>query len=83
MVKQYCEKVGIPFLPESLTWEPEFKPEWKYWESWHLDAGESTGFKKDMEESAVHGRRRAASSRRCTSSACRYYEKMYEVRLRP
>ncbi len=25
VVKQYCEKVGVPFLPESLTWKPEFK----------------------------------------------------------
>ena len=50
VVKQYCEKVGIPFLPESLTWEPEFKQEWKDWEMWHLDAGDSTGFQKDMED---------------------------------
>jgi hypothetical protein len=82
VVKQYCEKVGIPFLPESLTWEPEFKPEWKSWESWHLDAGKSTGFNRDMEEwefTVDDVPRLKEMYEQCMP----YYEKMYEVRLRP
>jgi hypothetical protein len=49
VVEGYCEVVGIPFMPESLTWEADFPPEWKSWEEWHLDAGKSTGFIRDME----------------------------------
>jgi hypothetical protein len=50
VVKGYCEMTGIPFLPESLTWEPKLDDQWKSWESWHLDAAKSTGFNKDMED---------------------------------
>jgi hypothetical protein len=49
VVEGYCEVAGIPFKPEALNWEQEFPPEWKSWEEWHLDAGKSTGFQKDME----------------------------------
>jgi len=49
VVKGYCERVGIPFMSEALTWEAVLKPEWKRWEVWHLDVAESTGFIKDME----------------------------------
>ena len=83
VVKQYCEKTGIPFLPESLTWEPEFKPEWKYWEIVAPRRRRQHRLPEGHGGLRLHGGRRAASSRRCTSSACRYYEKMYEVRLKP
>lgn len=49
VVKGYCEVVGVPFIPEALSWGEGLKPEWKTWEEWHLDAAESTGFIKDME----------------------------------
>lgn len=56
VIKGYSERAGIPFLPESLTWEQGFKEEWKSWEKWHLDAAKSTGFVKDMEsfDTSVH-----------------------------
>ena len=72
------EKVGIPFLPESLTWQPEWEQEWKDWEMWRLDAGDSTSFQKDMEDLGytvddVPGSGRCTTSaslftRRCTRS---------------
>jgi hypothetical protein len=49
VVKAYCEKIDIPFLADSLTWEDGFKEQWTTWEKWHLDAAKSTGFMKDME----------------------------------
>jgi hypothetical protein len=82
VVKQYCEIVGVPFLQESLSWEPEFKPEWKSWESWHLDAAKSTGFNKDMEpfDYSVDDIPRLKEM----YEECRpYYEAMYEARIRP
>ena len=82
VVKQYCEKVGIPFLPESLTWAPELKPEWKSWESWHLDAAESTGFNAGMEEwpfTVDDVPRLKEMYDQCMP----YYEAMYAERLRP
>jgi hypothetical protein len=49
VVEGYCDVAGIPFMREALTWEADFPPEWQSWEEWHLDAGKSTGFIKDME----------------------------------
>ena len=82
VVKQYCEKVGIPFLPESLTWEPEFKQEWKDWEMWHLDAGDSTGFQKDMEDFG-YTVDDVPELKEMYDKCMPLYEKMYAERLRP
>jgi hypothetical protein len=38
----YCERVGIPFRPEALSWEPGEVEEWKNWEGWHEAAQQST-----------------------------------------
>ncbi len=81
VVKAYCEAVGIPFMPQSLTWKAEFKPEWKTWEKWHLDAADSTGFMKDMEQFdvTVHDVPRL----RDAYESCRpLYEVLYRHRLR-
>jgi hypothetical protein len=40
----YCAAVGLPFLPEALTWEPGPRPEWARSSRWHQDAAASSGF---------------------------------------
>ncbi len=42
----YCERVGIPFRPEALSWEPGEIEEWKNWEGWHEAAQWSTGIER-------------------------------------
>ena len=82
VVKGYCEIVGIPFIPESLVWGAEFKPEWKTWEIWHLDAAKSTGFIKDMEPfdfTVQDVPRLAEMYEKCLP----YYQALYEKRIRP
>jgi len=82
VVKGYCEIVGIPFIPESLVWGAEFKPEWKTWEIWHLDAAKSTGFIKDMEPfdfTVQDVPRLAEMYEKCLP----YYQALYEKRVRP
>ncbi len=39
----YCERVGIPFREESLSWAPGEVSKWKSWEGWHDAAQQSTG----------------------------------------
>lgn len=82
VVKGYCEVVGIPFIPEALMWGAEFKPEWKTWEIWHLDAAKSTGFIKDMEpfDFTVHDVPRLAEM---YEQCMPYYQALYEKRVRP
>ena len=44
-VRAYCERVGIPFLPESLTWAAGMRPEWELWRDWYEATARSTGFR--------------------------------------
>lgn len=45
VVSAFCGKVGLPYLPEALQWEPEDRPEWRLTKQWHVDATASAGFK--------------------------------------
>ena len=82
VVKGYCKIVGIPYLPDSLYWSAEFKPEWKTWEPWHLDAAKSTGFIKDMEtfEFTVYDVPRL---KEMYDKSLPYYQEMYKHRILP
>ncbi len=42
----YCERVGVPFRPDALSWEPGEVEKWKSWEGWHEAAQLSTGIKR-------------------------------------
>jgi hypothetical protein len=46
ILSAYCERVGVPFRPAALSWEPGEVEEWKSWEGWHEAAERSTGIKK-------------------------------------
>jgi Sulfotransferase domain len=46
ILSAYCERVGIPFQPGALSWEPGEVEEWKDWEQWHEAAQESTGIRR-------------------------------------
>jgi hypothetical protein len=82
IVNAYCQAIGIPFLPESLSWEPEHQEEWDIWKDWHADAAQSTGIRKNMEtfdvtvDNSDHLKAFYDQQRP-------YYEKMYGRRIRP
>jgi hypothetical protein len=40
----YCAAVGLPFIPEALTWEAGERHEWRRSARWHVDVSASTGF---------------------------------------
>jgi Sulfotransferase domain len=46
ILSAYCERVGIPFRADSLSWEPGEVDEWKTWEGWHQKAQQSTGIRR-------------------------------------
>lgn len=43
VVAAYCARVGIPFLPDALTWRPADRPEWELSSRWHADVAASAG----------------------------------------
>lgn len=42
-VKAYCAAVGVPFVPEALSWDPAQRPEWQPSRRWHESVAASTG----------------------------------------
>lgn len=81
VVKGYCERVGIPFMPEALTWQAILRPEWKPWEVWHLDIAKSTGFIKDIEafDISVH---EVPFLSEMYELCMPHYEALYKYRIR-
>jgi hypothetical protein len=44
VVAAYCRRVGIPHLPQALSWSAGERSEWRPTARWHVDASASTGF---------------------------------------
>lgn len=44
IVEAYCQRAGIDFRPEALTWPPSDRPEWELSGPWHAAAAASAGF---------------------------------------
>lgn len=43
-VREYCDRVGIPFLPRALSWQPGLRPEWRRTQPWHESTSRTNGF---------------------------------------
>jgi hypothetical protein len=76
----YCTAVGLPFVPQALTWEPGDRPEWRRSARWHTDASASSGFERrertyaDTVETSDHLARFAAHH-------LPFYEELHALRL--
>jgi hypothetical protein len=80
MIRAYCEKLGVPFMPESLSWEPGPVPEWEMWTQWHEEAQESTGIKSEpLEDDTEVPAGLEGAYDRCLP----YYQELHERRLSP
>lgn len=80
MVRTYCEKLGVQFMPEALSWEPGEVPGWRMWAEWHEEAQESSGIKSQpLEDDEEVPAGLEDLYERCWP----YYEELYEKRLRP
>ena len=80
MIRAYCEMLGVPYMPESLSWEPGPVPEWEMWTQWHEEAQESTGIKREpLEDDTEVPAGLEGVYDRCLP----YYQELYERRLRP
>lgn len=51
-VQAYCEAVGIPFVPDALSWKPGMRPEWQTTSRWHRSTSETSGFKRGTSNGA-------------------------------
>lgn len=81
-VRAYCRAVGIPFLPEALTWEAGMRPEWRATGRWHKSTSETSGFARG----AGGGAEVVAADpvlRAYRDYHLPYYEKLRAAALRP
>jgi hypothetical protein len=44
VVRGYCDRTGIPYNPESLSWKPGESGLWRRTQKWHEGVSNSTGF---------------------------------------
>ena len=81
-VRAYCSAVGIPFLPEALSWEPSMRSEWQSTSKWHQSTSRTAGFTRGRSDGAETV---AADPklRAYRDYHLPYYEKLRAAALRP
>ena len=80
VIRAYCEKLDVPFMPEALSWKPGVVPGWEMWAEWHGEAQDSTGIKAEpLEDDHEVPAGLEDVYERCLP----YYEELHEKRLRP
>ncbi|MFF3889161.1 sulfotransferase family protein [Streptomyces sp. NPDC001914] len=84
-VRAYCSAVGIPFLPDALSWEPSMRPEWRSTSEWHRSTSETAGFARGGRGAAAAAEAVEADPalRAYRDYHLPYYEKLRAVALRP
>jgi Sulfotransferase domain len=66
LVAAWCRRVGLPFLPEALSWAPGLRPEWRLWPDWYTATSRSTGFLPPSDDvPALDDERVRAAYERC------------------
>ena len=85
----WCDAMGLEFKPETLTWTPEWRPEYDHCKDFYYDVSGSTGIQKNMEaflydEKLVDAIFEDLPMLRMLYEHCLpYYEKLYAYRLKP
>lgn len=78
----YCARIGVPFMPEALSWEERKVPEREEWERWHEEVEGSTGIESLAER--PRGEEHLPAELKEAYEHCRpFYERLSEARLSP
>ncbi|MCL2584505.1 MAG: sulfotransferase family protein [Streptosporangiales bacterium] len=80
-MRAYCAAAGLPFRPESLTWEPGERPEWRRSARWHADASGSSGFRQRRERGYTRTVENSEYLARCARRHRPFYEALLAERL--
>jgi hypothetical protein len=76
----YCRAVGLPFVPQALTWEPGERPEWRRSARWHLDVSASSAFEPRPRRDA-HTVETSDELARFAAHHLPFYEQLHAHRL--
>ena len=81
-IAAYCAAVGLPFLPEALSWQPGDRAEWRRSARWHRDVSATTGFVRLATEHAETVETSAELARFAAHHRS-FYERLRAHRLPP
>lgn len=76
----YCAAVGLPFIPQALTWEQGERSEWHRSARWHADVSASSGFQW-RERAYRHTVENSGELARVAAHHLPFYEQLYAQRL--
>jgi hypothetical protein len=76
----YCRAVGLPFIPEALTWEPGERPEWRRSARWHVAVSTTSGF-ECRERTYAHTVETSDELARFAAHHQPFYEALHAERL--
>ena len=85
----WCDAIGVEYMPESLKWEPEWRPEYDHFSGFYGDVSSSSGIQKNMEafmydEKVVNALFEDLPMLKLLYDyTLPYYEKIREYRLKP
>jgi hypothetical protein len=82
IIRAYCQRLGLRFIPEAMSWAPDHQEEWEIWKDWHKDAAQSTGIQKSMESFEVTVDNND-HLKRFYDELWPFYESMYRHRIAP
>lgn len=82
IIRAYCQRLGLPFISEAMSWTPEHQEEWEIWKDWHTDAAQSTGIQKSMERFEVTIDN-SDHLKHFYDRSWPYYERMHRHRIAP
>ncbi|MYT20694.1 sulfotransferase family protein [Streptomyces sp. SID7760] len=77
----YCAAVGIPFRPETLSWDAAARGEWQRTDRWHVAVANSTGFSKSR-TAYRHTAENNPELARFAAHHRPFYEFLWDARLR-
>src|SRR4051794_33290116 len=77
----YCSAVGLPFIPEALTWAPGDRAEWARSARWHVDVSATSGFER-RHNRYPHTVDNSAELARLAAHHRPFYEDLYAQRLK-
>ncbi len=81
-VEAYCQAVGIPFLPDALSWQPGMRSEWQATSRWHESTSRTAGFTRE-----AGSRAEVVAANPVLQAHCDYhlpyYEQLRAAALRP
>lgn len=76
----YCAAVGLPFIPQALTWEPGERPEWRRSARWHVEVNASSDF-EPRERRYTHTVESSDELARFAAHHQPFYEQLHAQRL--